>query len=60
VLSFDTSVAEHVAHGDEVAARLEALADAYIAAAELDAPDGEPTRVEGPCRPPSRGPSTDP
>ena len=48
VLSFDTSVAEHVAHGDEVAARLEALADAYIVSAGLDAPDAGPDPGLGP------------
>ena len=48
VLSFDASVAAHVAHGDEVAARLEALADAYIATAELDAPDPMPDLGRGP------------
>jgi putative flavoprotein involved in K+ transport len=58
VLSFDASVAEHVAHGDEVAARLEALADAYIATAELDAPDAEPDSGRGPVSAAGPGPST--
>jgi putative flavoprotein involved in K+ transport len=40
---------EHVAHGDEVAARLEALADAYIATAELDVP-GRRTRLRSRAR----------
>lgn len=49
VLSFDASVAEHVAHGDEVAARLEGLADADIAAAGIDAPDPGPDPGRGPA-----------
>ena len=47
-LSFDGSVAAHVAYGDETAARLEALADGYIAAARLDVPDAEPDLGRGP------------
>ena len=56
VLSFDASVAEHVAHGDEVAARLEALADAYIATADIDAADAEPDLGRGPVS--AAGPTT--
>ena len=48
LLSFGGSVAEHVAHGDEVAARLEALADAYIATERVEAPDAEPDPGRGP------------
>ena len=49
-------MAEHVAHGDEVAARLEALADAYIAAARIEAPDAEPDPGRGPV--PAAAPAT--
>ncbi len=56
LLSFDGSVAEHVAHGDEVAARLEGLADAWIAAARIDAPDAEPDPGRGPV--PATGATT--
>ena len=48
VLWFGGSVAGHVAYGDEVAARLERLADAYIADANLDVPDAEPDAGCGP------------
>jgi putative flavoprotein involved in K+ transport len=48
VLSFDRSVAEHVAYGDQVAARLEALADAHLASAGIDAPEAEPDPGCGP------------
>ena len=50
LLSFGTGVAEHVAYGDEVAARLEALADAHITAAQLEAPDAEPDPGLGPVQ----------
>ena len=55
-LSFDDSVAEHVAHGDEVAARLEAIADAHIAATHVEAPDAEPDPGRGPV--PGAAPTT--
>lgn len=48
VLSFRRSVAEHVAYGDQVAARLEALADAYVASAGIDAPAAESDLGRGP------------
>ena len=56
LLTFRGSVAEHVAHGDAVAARLEALADAYIATARIEAPDAEPDPDRGPV--PAAGPAT--
>jgi putative flavoprotein involved in K+ transport len=57
-LEFAGDVGEFVAFGDTVAASLEQVADDYIAAAGLDAPEAEPDDGCGPVDAPAR-PSVD-
>jgi putative flavoprotein involved in K+ transport len=53
-LGFVGDVSEFVGFGDRVAAELEKVADDYIAAAEIDAPDPEPDDGRGPVEAPPR------
>jgi putative flavoprotein involved in K+ transport len=53
-LGFVGDVAEFVAFGDKVSVDLEKVADDYIAAAGIDAPDAEPDDGRGPVDAPAR------
>jgi putative flavoprotein involved in K+ transport len=53
-LAFVGDVGEFVAFGDTVAASLDQIADEYIAAAGIDAPDPEPDDGRGPVDAPPR------